>query len=74
MSPLTDNSFLGPPAEGRYATRYWRTLPGAGSQDTFMEDTVWSKTLRSRGEPLAEVIEDTAADQKQALCQTFTRI
>lgn len=36
-----------------------------------MEDTVWSKTLRSRGEPLAEMIEDTAADQKQALCQTF---
>lgn len=56
LSPFTDISFLGPPVEGLYATRYWSTFPGAGSQETFMEDTVSSKTLRSRGEPLAEKV------------------
>lgn len=56
LSPFTDTSFLGPPAEGRYAKRYWSTFPGAGSQETFMEDTVSSKTIRSRGEPLAEKV------------------
>lgn len=54
LSAFTANSFLGPPADGRYVRRYCRTFPGACSQETFMEETVSSKTLRSRGEPLAE--------------------
>lgn len=65
LSPFTEISFLGPLlAEGLYAKRYWSTFPGAGSQETFMEDTVSSKTLRSRGEPLAEKVRNKKIEMK----------
>lgn len=67
LSPFTDTSFLGPPAEGLYATRYWRTLPGAGSQETFMEDTVSSNTFRSVGEPLTEKRREKGQKTKPAI-------